>query len=139
MTVSDLMREDVVTAGPEATAGELARRMRDENVGSVVVEEDREPTGIVTDRDLAVGPFAAGERPDARTAREVMTPDPATVATDAGVMELCRRMAEASVRRMPVVDDGRLAGIVTLDDILVLLAREQGRLADVVESESPSY
>lgn len=69
-----------------------------------------------------------------------MTPDPTTVTTDSGVMDLCDNLCEASVRRMPVVNAGEtLAGIVTLDDLNVLLAREQGNLADVVEAESPPY
>jgi len=140
MTVADLMREDVVTAGPDATVGALARQMRDEGVGSVVVAADGRPAGIVTDRDLAVGPFADGDGPDDHTAEEVMTPDPTTVTTDTGVMELCTQLSEASVRRMPVVDDdGALAGIVTLDDLHVLLAGELESLAGVVAAESPPY
>lgn len=139
MTVPDLMRESVVTAGPDTATDELARRMRDENVGSVVVAEG-EPVGIVTDRDLAVGPFAAGDDPGTGVAEGAMTPDPATVPVDAGVMDLCDALCDASVRRMPVVDDeGTLAGIVTLDDLHVLLADEGGRLAEVVEAESPPY
>jgi CBS domain-containing protein len=140
MTVSDLMREDVVTASPDTPTDELAQQMRDENVGSVVIEDDGRPTGIVTDRDLTIGPFAAGDDPGSRTAQDVMTADPATVTADTGVMELCNRLCEASVRRMPVVDgSGELAGIVTLDDLNVLLAREQQNLADVIEAESPPY
>jgi CBS domain-containing protein len=140
MTVTELMRQDVVTAVPAETADVLARRMRDEDVGSVVVETDGRPAGIVTDRDLAVGPLAEGREPTAVTAEEVMTADPVTVTADTGVMELCDRISEASVRRMPVVDrDGRLTGIVTLDDLHVLLTEEQSDLAAVVRAESPPY
>jgi CBS domain-containing protein len=140
MTVSDLMRTDVVTAVPDTPAKELAARMRDENVGSVVVEEGGAPVGIVTDRDLAVGPFLDGDDPAATPAEAVMTSDPATVAADTGVMELCDQMYGAGVRRMPVVDDdGSLAGIVTLDDLTVLLTTELVDLAGIIESESPPY
>lgn len=140
MTVADLMRENVVTAPPDATATDVARQMRDENVGSVVVEDGGRPTGIVTDRDLAVGPVAAGASPDAQRVQDIMTADPATVTTDTGVMELCDRLCEVGVRRMPVVDDdGALAGIVTLDDLHVLLATEQQDLAEVLVAESPPY
>ncbi|ADQ68601.1 CBS domain-containing protein [Halogeometricum borinquense] len=140
MTVSDLMRKNVVTATPDTAASELAQQMRDENVGSVVVEADNRPAGIVTDRDLAVGPFAESADPETVTAEDVMTSDLTTVTTDTGVMELCDELCEASVRRMPVVDgDGTLAGIVTLDDLHVLFAREQQNLTDVIEAESPPY
>jgi len=69
----------------------------------------------------------------------VMTTDVATVGPDEGVMDVVRLMCEESVRRVPLVDDGRLVGIVALDDLLVLLAGELSNLAGVVESESPPY
>ncbi|MFW5900815.1 MAG: CBS domain-containing protein [Halodesulfurarchaeum sp.] len=69
----------------------------------------------------------------------MMTEDPVTVAVDTGVFELCNRMCEEGVRRMPVVDDGELAGIITLDDLTVLLTGELGNLAGVIEAESPTY
>ncbi len=141
MTVADLMRDGVVTASPATTASELARQMRDERVGSVVVIDDAvRLRGIVTDRDITVGATATGRDPDAVLAGDVMTPDPVTVHVDAGVTELCDALREASVRRMPVVEEGGgLAGIVTLDDLSVLLARQQNDLAGVIESESPAY
>jgi CBS domain-containing protein len=139
MTVSDLMRTEVVTASPDEPANELATAMRDESVGSVVITEDGAPVGIVTDRDLAVRITADGLDPSEMPARNVMTEDPATVDVDTGIMDLVDTMEEASVRRMPVVDGGELAGIVTLDDLSVLLTSEQQRLADVIEAESPPY
>lgn len=140
MTVADLMRTEVVTARPNESARRVAKRMRDENVGSVVVQEDGRPVGIVTDRDLATRILAAAADPERNTARDAMTSDPETVTTDAGVRELCDRMSEACVRRMPVVDyEGDLAGIITHDDLNTLLADEQRELADIIASESPPY
>lgn len=139
MTVADLMREDVVTASRETPINEVATAMREETVGSVVIVEDDVPVGLVTDRDVAVRIAAdrldAGEMP----AENVMTEDPVTVDVDTGVFELCATMGEEGVRRMPVVDDGYLAGIVTLDDLSVLLTDELGNLAGVIEAESPPY
>lgn len=140
MTVSDLMRKEVVTAAPDHSVNDVARRMRDENVGSVVIEEEGKPVGIVTDRDLATRVLADGHDPDGRTAADAMTTDLRTVSTDTGVMELCNALGEACVRRMPVVDeDGALAGIITHDDLNTLLANEQRELAAVIEAESPAY
>lgn len=140
MTVSALMRTDVVTAKPDAHASELAARMRDEQVGSVVITGDGRPTGIVTDRDLAIGVVAESADPDSRTAADVMTDEVTTVPSDTGVFELCDEFADARVRRMPVVDDvGVLAGIVTLDDIHVMLADEQHDLSRAVQSAIPPY
>jgi CBS domain-containing protein len=68
-----------------------------------------------------------------------MTSDPVTVDVDDGVADVCRTMREHGVRRVPVTDGGALAGIVTMDDVLVLLGREMDDLTSVVEAESPPY
>ena len=139
MTVAELARTDVVTADPGTTISELAFTMANERVGSVVVVEDGAVAGIVTDRDIALDVLGTGADPMEYLARDVMTPDPLVAEADAGVMDTVRAMCEASVRRVPVVEDDRLAGIVTLDDFLVLLAGELSNLAGVVEAESPPY
>ena len=139
MTVRDLMRENVVTASRETPVKELATAMRDENVGSVVVVDDGAPVGLVTDRDITVRIAAGRLDVDEMTAESTMTENPVTVDVDTGIFELCNRMDEEGVRRMPVVDGGDLAGIVTLDDLTVLLSGELEKLAGVVEGESPPY
>lgn len=140
MTVSDLMRENVVTARPDESVGDVAERMEEENVGSVVVERDGKPAEIVTDRDLTTRVLANGGTADGWSAEDAMTPDLNTVSKDTGVMELCNEIGDACVRRMPVVDDdGNLGGIVTHDDLNTLLADEQRELAQVIEAESPAY
>lgn len=139
MTVADLMREDVVTARPDTAVGALARKMQDEFVGSVVIERDGRPVGIVTDRDLALDVVADGREPDELVAEDVMTSDPATVSADAGVMDLVDELVQASVRRMPVVDDADLVGIITFDDLVVLLSAEFTKIGDVVDTEMAPY
>lgn len=139
MPVSELARESVVTAAPDEPAAELAELMRDNNVGSVVVTVDDRPIGIVTDRDLVVKVFADGIVPPSVTARDVMTEDVVSVEKDAGTFELCSKMCKAGVRRMPIVEDDELVGIITMDDIFQLLADEFQDLAAVIEAESPPY
>lgn len=140
MTVADIARDDVVTTRPDTAIADVAATMDDQNVGCVVVTEDGRPTGVVTDRDVAVRVVGGTEETADVTAADVMTTDPATIPGEAGVFELTDAMRSAGVRRMPVVDDGGdLAGIVTLDDLNRLLVDELTNLADVVESESPPY
>jgi CBS domain-containing protein len=96
--------------------------------------------GIVTDRDLTLDVLEPRADPDELTAADVMTEHPTTVGEDDGVFEVTKAMFEAKVRRLPVVDDeGTLAGIVALDDFLVLFTDELNGLAGVVEAESPPY
>lgn len=139
MTVKDLARTDPIAASRKAAIAEVASLMRDEQVGSVIIEEDDRPVGIITDRDITVKVTAEGRDPHDVTAEDVMTPDPVTVERDAGVFELIETMAENSVRRIPVVDGDTLYGIITLDDIDRLLSDEQQNLAKVIEAESPPY
>jgi CBS-domain-containing membrane protein len=82
---------------------------------------------------------ADGNDPGTLTAADVMSADPVTVDVDTGVFDLCTEMCNHEVRRMPVVDDETLVGIVTLDDLLVLLTAELGSLVDVIGAESPPY
>ncbi|MFB6109149.1 MAG: CBS domain-containing protein [Haloplanus sp.] len=138
MSLPDLMRTEVVTCAPETPVYDVATAMRDETVGCVVVVVEDRPVGIVTDRDVTVRLVADDLDAGEMTAGDVMTEAPRTVGVDTGVFDLAVTMNEATVRRMPVVDDGALVGIVTLDDLLVLLGDELETIAGVVASESPA-
>ncbi|HKJ58867.1 MAG TPA: CBS domain-containing protein [Halobacteriales archaeon] len=139
MTVADLARRDPIAATRKASIAEVAALMRDEGVGSIVIEEDDRPVGIVTDRDITVAVTAEARDPHEVTAEDVMTENPITVDVDTGVTELVELMAEHGVRRMPVVDGDDLYGIITLDDLARLLVDEQQSLSAVIEAESPPY
>jgi CBS domain-containing protein len=138
MTVDQIAREEVVTARPDAGVEVIAERMDDADVGAVVVVDGERPQGIVTDRQIATS--VAGEATiDRLTAGDLMTADPITVGPGAGLFELVQTFSDAGVRRLPVVDDGRLVGIVSLDDLLVLLANEFADVGDVIEGQSPRF
>ncbi|MFB6171588.1 MAG: CBS domain-containing protein [Haloarculaceae archaeon] len=141
MTVTDIARTDIVTVDLETPVQELAEIMTDAHVGSVVVTDDTGAlAGIVTDRDLAVYVCRLDRVPEETTARNVMATDVFTVRDDAGIFDALSAMADEPVRRAPVVDaDGRLRGIVTLDDFVVLLSRELDRVSSIIEAESPPY
>ncbi|MFB6079695.1 MAG: CBS domain-containing protein [Haloferacaceae archaeon] len=138
MTVRDIARTDVAAVAPGTPIEEVAETLRTEGVGSVVVAEDDEPVGIVTDRDVGIGIWDHDD-PAAVTAADLMATDPVTVGIDEGIYDALQRAREANVRRLPVVEDGRLVGIVTLDDFVVLLAGELQVVSDVIQAESPAY
>jgi CBS domain-containing protein len=111
--------------------------MDETGVGSVVITEENRVVGIVTDRDIALT-VGRGQDPTTLAAADVMAPEPVTLPSSAGVLELTERMADEGVRRVPVVDDGGvIVGIVTLDDVVRLLSTELERLAAVIVAESP--
>lgn len=139
MTIQAVAREDVFTVAPDTTVVDIADLMAREQVGSTVVVDGDHPIGIVTDRDLALDVIGVGADPAEKTARDVMHADLFTVEADTGVFEAINEMCEAGVRRVPIVDGDVLVGIVTMDDLLVLLAGELTNLASIIQSESPPY
>jgi CBS domain-containing protein len=126
MSIGRVCTRSVCVASPEESARIAARRMRDERVGTLVVlDAQGRPSGVITDRDLAVRVLAAGRDPDATPLRELMS-QPAVCATEATPIEdALSRMAGTSSRRLVITDDGgKLVGILALDDVLELLVEE---------------
>jgi CBS domain-containing protein len=138
MTVMDVCKKPVETASPDETVVEAARRMRDRHVGDLVVADTHgRPVGILTDRDIVVSVVA--QSPD-RLAElrvgDVMTPDPATVRAQEPLDTALAQMRALGIRRLPVIGtEGQLEGIVAFDDVVGFVARELGKLADLVTRE----
>ena len=142
MQLSEIMTAGVVTASPQESALSVARLMRDHRVGSVVIVDSASaPVAIVTDRDLAVRVFAEGVDPDSpvgeHASRPLISGDPAMELDEAAAL-----MVRHRVRRLPVVDSGSVAGIVTLDDVAVRtgnLEVAQRMTAEVIEGALPQF
>ncbi len=127
----------VVTAGLDERVGDVARTMRERRVGCVVVTRDRHPVGIVTDRDLALRVLAEGRDPNRTTIADIVTYDPIVVHTNDGIELVAEVMRTHGVRRLPIVDAiGVLAGVVTADDLTMLLGRELSSIAQSIEGAS---
>ena len=140
MPIKDLARDDIVTAQHDTSVSELAQKMRDESVGSVVITNDASPIGIVTDRDLTMRVLAEEMSPDGQTAKDVMSTDLCKVGPEDGFYSAAQVMSEHGVRRLPVCDEnGELTGIITADDMTELLADEHQHLASVIQAQRPSY
>ena len=112
MKVKELMTQDPATLGPNATIGEAATLMKQEDCGSIPIVDDGRLVGIVTDRDIVVRAIAAGKEPKRTRISEIMSADPITVRPDDSVDDAEQAMRERQVRRLPVVEDGRLVGII---------------------------
>lgn len=111
------MTPDPVTVAAASTAVEAARAMRDEGVDDVIVVEGSAICGILTDRDITVRGVALGRDPGQLRARDLCSRSVATLDPTQTVDEAVRLMREEAVRRLPVVDDGRPVGIVSLADL----------------------
>ena len=140
MPISEICNREVIIVNSDDTVLEAAKLMRQHHVGDVVVVDDRDgvrvPVGIVTDRDLVVEIMAPELDPAAITVGDFMVPELVTVKESAGMFEAIEYMRAKGVRRLPVVNDsGGLIGILTLDDLLELLAEELQAVAKLVTYE----
>jgi CBS domain-containing protein len=116
MQVADIMHREVVTVGPDETLAGAARVLSEHQISSVVVQGMKGPAGIVTDRDLVTA-VAEGLDPATVKVRDRMTRDPATVGPRTDLGEAARLMAAGRIRHLPVVDRGRVVGIVSTRDL----------------------
>jgi CBS domain-containing protein len=139
MPIQDLARSEVVTADLDTPVTDLATKMDEENVGSVVITEGTTPVGIVTDRDLALRVLGEKADPAVMAAEDVMTADLKTAEADIGFYRVAELMAEHGIRRLPVVERDTLVGMITADDLNELLADEQSQFADIIRSQRPAY
>lgn len=138
MTVGDICTRAVVTAHPDETVVEAAKRMRDRHVGDLLVADTQaRPMGILTDRDIVVAAVAqSSDKLDSLLVGDVMTRDLITARTDETLEEALKTMRTRGVRRLPVVSpDGRLEGLVAFDDILEVFSEELGELVGLVARE----
>jgi CBS domain-containing protein len=139
--ISEVMTQGVVTAEASESLHRVGELMRDRNVGSVVVCEGERPVGVITDRDLALAVVAdevsGSEDAGSHASRPLVT---GQVAMD--IEEAVALMVQHRIRRLPVIDDGDLAGIVTIDDLAVRagdLAAAQQITAEVAKAALPEF
>ena len=139
MSVGRICIREVDTAEVHESVQTAANRMNDRNVGSLLVLGGRgEPLGIVTDRDLTVRVLARGKEAFDTNVGEVMTPFPQTVYEDTPIEEAIRLMRTGPYRRLPVVDrSGKLVGLLSIDDVLDLLAEEFVTIGKLLKAERP--
>ena len=117
-SIGELMSRDPITCPPDAEIRSAAQLMRDRDTGDVVVVAGDQVRGIVTDRDITVRAVADGRGPDTPLS-EVLSGQVITVAPDDRVEKVVDLMREHAIRRIPVVEDGRLAGVISIGDLAI--------------------
>lgn len=129
-TVNEVMTHDPRTVEATATIAEAARHMREGDVGNVIVMDGGSIAGIVTDRDITIRATADGKDPNSTSVREVCSGELHTITPDEDAQRAARFMREHDVRRLPVVQDDRPVGVVSIGDLAVALDDESA-LADI--------
>ncbi len=143
MNIGEICNRTVVVAQRSTVLTEAAHLMREHHVGSLVIVDEgkkgRVPVGLVTDRDIVVAVVAEGVDPRKIAVGDVMRPELVTVGAGDSVFEALRVMRGRGIRRVPVLaTDGTLAGIVTIDDLLEIVAEQLNELVRAIASEQAS-
>ncbi|WP_059170393.1 CBS domain-containing protein [Bacillus sp. FJAT-27445] len=137
MKIKEVMTTDVETCSPDTPISEVAKKMKELDVGVIPVCYGDQLTGLATDRDLVVKALADGLPLDTPVS-EVMTEDPVRGTLEMSAEEAAALMAEVQIRRLPIVEQGRLIGIVSLGDLAVTyeLADDAGEALEEISNPS---
>jgi len=117
-TISEIMTEDCKTVGPKDSIKQAAIIMRDNDIGFVPVVEGSRLVGVVTDRDLVIRALA-DDSPGSTSVGDVLSTDIKTVSSDTTVDDAAELMAANQIRRLPVVDNGELRGVISIGDLAI--------------------
>jgi CBS domain-containing protein len=134
MKISDLALREPVVIGCDGTMADTAALMASSGVGSVIVVEDDRPVGIVTDRDLVTRGVARAYPTDGRI-DGLMTMGVIALDIDHDLEDLVHVFRDHAVRRIPIVDQDRVVGVVSLDDVMVLVADELSTISKVLAGQ----
>lgn len=140
MPIGEICNRETIFVFKDTSILQTAQLMRRHHVGDVIVVEEqgakRIPIGIVTDRDIVIEVIAKEAEPSHLTAGDIITSKLVTARDTEGVYESIQLMRMNGIRRLPIVDaDGGLVGIVSMDDLLELLAEEMNEIAKLVSRE----
>lgn len=139
MSLANLSRREVVSIKRDATVLEAAKIMEEMNVGSVVIVDDEQPLGILTDRDIIIRVISKSLDPSTTPVNEVMTSEVVFLREQMGLYEALEQMKASGIRRLPVINvKGNLSGIITMDDIISLLGKEISDIAAIIDKEGPN-
>jgi len=141
--VSDVMNDNPVIISRKASVIDAAREMKGEGVGSIIVVEDGMPVGIATESDILRKVVADGKNAADVSVDQIMSQPPITIAPDENMIEAIRIMSDKKIRRLPVVENGKLVGMVTERDLLRIspllldVAREMASISGGREAMQP--
>ena len=134
--VSDIMTPDPAACPSNASVASAAVEMRDHDTGAVLVEDQGDLCGIVTDRDIAVNVVAQGKDPGDTKVGELCDGELATLTPDSSVDDAIQLMRDRKIRRIPVVEEGSAVGIVSIGDLA--LERDKDSALAEISGASPN-
>lgn len=119
LKVSQIMSKDISIVDVSTSVADVAKIMKEQNIGSVPVCKNGKIVGIITDRDIVLREISVGKNTNVSKAQEVMTTEVSTVSPETDIHEAAKIMAVKQIRRLPVIENGNLVGMLALGDIAV--------------------
>lgn len=133
LNVMEAMTKEPISVSPDASVKECAKLMKNHHVGSLVVKENNRVLGIISEQDLVYKVIAVNKSVHKTTAKDIMTSDPVIISPDKDIFEALVKMRDCNVRRLPVIDNGKLVGFLTSKDILKVEPQLFELLVDKIE------
>ncbi len=131
--ILDAKGHDVATIGPDATVYNAIKKLADENIGSLVVMDDEEIVGIVTERDYARNVILKGKASPTTLVRDIMSTRVVSVGLEHSVEECMAVMTDKAIRHLPVLESKRLVGMVSIGDLVKSIIGDQKFIIDQLE------
>ena len=139
VTVRDVMSKDVKVVRLDTTMKEVVATMNKFSIGSLIVVQGRRPVGIITERDILTRQVEPCLAPETLTAKHVMTSPVVTINEEASIEEAARLMAKKKAKRLPVMNNDKLVGIITYTDIVFKVPEMLSVLEELVRPYHRSY
>lgn len=125
MNISEVMTEELVTCNPDETLAQVAQKLQNEDIGSCPVVDQGSIMGIITDRDITTRAVAKGLDVNSTHVRDIMTTNLITGSPNMSLEDACELMSDNQIRRLPIVDQNKLVGIVSLADLAIDLEEDE--------------
>lgn len=133
MLLREIMQKKVVTISPDATIREAAKKMKDYRIGYLMITNGESLKGCLTDRDLVLW-LANGKNPDETRIDTIMQSSVISAAPDTDVFDASKLMARKKIRRLPIIENGKVAGLVSVSDIASVIEEEVDNFFHVEEA-----
>jgi len=125
MKLSEIMTPGLVTCAMDETLAQVAQKMQRENIGICPVVKDDALVGVITDRDITIRAVSKGYDPNSAFVQDFMSPSPITGDPDMSIEDACSLMADNQIRRLPIVENEKLVGMVALADLAIDLEEDE--------------
>lgn len=133
MSLENFCRKPVIKVSLDKNVVQACQLMEENNIGCLIAEDNGKLCGIVTDRDIALKVAGALRDPETTRVKDIMTPDPIRISMDKDLRQLTSLMHAFHVRRVPIVNGhDTIVGIITLDDIIALIANEMSEIGKAI-------